>query len=294
MLHTIENEKLIVEISDVGAEMMSIRTKADGCEYLWQGDAKYWGDRAIVLFPICGRLVDGYYTYEGKKYEMGLHGFAQKMPMAVTEKSEQAVTFSLQANEETKKMYPFDFTFRVSYALQGNRIAVTFDVTNNGSGDMPYSVGGHPGFRVPLCAGTAFKDYYLRFSEPCEPDRVGFTPSVFLSGHDERYSLENAQLLRLRHELFDDDAIILKNMARSVTLCSDKTPLAITVTYPQMDYLGLWHMPKTDAPYLCIEPWRSLPSRQDVVEEFDCKSDLVHLAPGGEYQNCWKVAVTGE
>ena len=94
MLHTIENEKLIVEISDVGAEMMSIRTKADGCEYLWQGDAKYWGDRAIVLFPICGRLVDGYYTYEGKKYEMGLHGFAQKMPMAVTEKSEQAVTFS--------------------------------------------------------------------------------------------------------------------------------------------------------------------------------------------------------
>lgn len=53
-------------------------------------------------------------------------------------------------------------------------------------------------------------------------------------------------------------------------------------------------MPKTDAPYLCIEPWRSLPSRQDVVEEFDCKSDLVHLAPGGEYQNCWKVAVTGE
>ena len=180
------------------------------------------------------------------------------------------------------------------YALHGRELEIGYTVRNPNAEELPFGIGGHPGFRVPLCAGTAFEDYYLRFSEPCEPDRVGFTPSVFLSGHDERYPLENAQLLRLRHELFDDDAIILKNMARSVTLCSDKTPLAITVTYPQMDYLGLWHMPKTDAPYLCIEPWRSLPSRQDVVEEFDCKSDLVHLAPGGEYQNCWKVAVTGE
>ena len=111
------------------------------------------------------------------------------------------------------------------------------------------------------------------------------------------------------HEVYDDDASKITDGCRrameagaDLVFCTggmsvdpdDKTPLAITVTYPQMDYLGLWHMPKTDAPYLCIEPWRSLPSRQDVVEEFDCKSDLVHLAPGGEYQNCWKVAVAGE
>lgn len=27
------------------------------------------------------------------------------------------------------------------------------------------------------------------------------------------------------------------------------------------------YWPKTDAPYVCVEPWTSLPSRQDVVEE---------------------------
>ena len=43
----------------------------------------------------------------------------------------------------------------------------------------------------------------------------------------------------------------------------------ICVTYPNMTYLGIWHMPKTDAPYICIEPWSSLPSRKNVVEDLE-------------------------
>ena len=54
------------------------------------------------------------------------------------------------------------------------------------------------------------------------------------------------------------------------------------------------HMPHTDAPYVCIEPWASLPSRQDVVEELSCKSDLIHIAPGAEYENTWSIAITEE
>ena len=53
-------------------------------------------------------------------------------------------------------------------------------------------------------------------------------------------------------------------------------------------------MPHTDAPYVCIEPWSSLPSRQDVVEELSGKSDLIHLAPGAEYENTWSIAITEE
>ena len=83
-------------------------------------------------------------------------------------------------------------------------------------------------------------------------------------------------------------------MARRVTLCSAKTNRSVTVTYPQMPYLGIWHMPHTDAPYVCIEPWASLPSRQDVVEELSCKSDLIHLAPGAKYENQWSITITEE
>lgn len=235
---TIQNEYLRLTVDPHGAQMMELAT-AKGTQLLWNGDEKYWTDRAPVLFPFVGRLTGGQYRLHGKVYPMSIHGFAAASEFSVLEQSADTVTLALRDNEETLRQYPLHFEFLVRYALHGRELEIGYTVRNPNAEELPFGIGGHPGFRVPLCAGTAFEDYYLRFSEPCEPDRVGFTPSVFLSGHDERYPLENAQLLRLRHELFDDDAIILKNMARSVTLCSDKTPLAITVTYPQMDYLGL-------------------------------------------------------
>lgn len=43
MTATIQNEKVIVSISDNGAELQSVRLKEDNTEYLWQGDSTYWG-----------------------------------------------------------------------------------------------------------------------------------------------------------------------------------------------------------------------------------------------------------
>lgn len=53
-METLQNEFLTVEVSDLGAELQSIKD-ADEHEYLWQGDDKYWGRRSPILFPIvCG------------------------------------------------------------------------------------------------------------------------------------------------------------------------------------------------------------------------------------------------
>ncbi len=48
---TIQNEKVIVTISDKGAELQSVRLKEDNTEYLWQGDSTYWGRRAPISIP---------------------------------------------------------------------------------------------------------------------------------------------------------------------------------------------------------------------------------------------------
>jgi galactose mutarotase-like enzyme len=76
-----------------------------------------------------------------------------------------------------------------------------------------------------------------------------------------------------------------------VTLKSDKGKRKVTVSYPELPYLGLWHAPGVEAPYLCIEPWASLPSRQDIIEEFRYKSDLIRLSPGREYVNKWGITI---
>ena len=290
MYITIQNESLMLAVDTVGAQMMSIRS-ADGCEYLWQGDSAYWEDRAPTLFPFIGRLTDNSYRYRGTVYPMGIHGFAAACEFTCVERCKDKMVLLLSVNEETQRQYPFDFTFFVIYALQGNGLSITYQVRNDSAETMPFGVGGHPGFRVPLEAGEAFEDYILEFRQCCKPDRVGFTPQVYLSGVDTPYPLENGRRLRLQHSLFDEDAIILKNMAREVTLRSENSGRGVTIFYPDMPYVGFWHWPKTDAPYVCIEPWSSLPSRQNVVEDLACKSDLIHLAAGKTYENTWTITV---
>lgn len=290
MLISLKNDRLSLSVDTLGAQMMSLT--AGDTEYLWQGDPKYWSDRAPTLFPFIGRLWDGRYCYRGKTYEMGIHGFAAQSEFVLKEQGSDFVVLRLRSGKATRAMYPFDFTFDITYRLKGNSLEVTYSVRNESNDTMPFGVGGHPGFRVPVGEGERFEDYCLEFSSPCRPDRVGFTSDVFLSGMDTPFPLEDGKRLSLTHDLFDDDAIIWKNMAREITLKSPKH--SIRVSYPRMAYLGIWHWPKTDAPYVCIEPWSSLPARQDVVEDFACKSDLIHLLPGATYENTWTVTIGEE
>ena len=287
MLITIKNDKITLSADTLGAQLMSI--KGD-CEYLWQGDPAYWRNRAPNLFPFIARLTDGAYTYMGKRYEMPNHGFAGKLEFEA-KAEESRVVFTLNANDETREMYPFNFVYEVIYELVDNKVLITYAVENKDDKRIYFAVGGHPGFCVPLEDGKNFEDYYLEFSAPTTPDRVGFSPSVFLNGKDEQYPLQDGTVLPLKHELFDDDAIILKNMAREVSLKANGGKHGLTVTYPDMPYLGIWHRPKSDAPYVCIEPWSSLPSREGIVEEFTCKSDLLHLDAGNRYENVWSVTL---
>lgn len=290
MTHTIQNAFLTVTVSEQGAELRSIQDAA-GTEYLWQGDPTYWGDRAPLLFPFIARLTNNSYKYMGKTYPMTIHGFAAASHFSVAEKVGTRIVLELKESSETLAQYPFAFTLQVIYALEENALQVTYHVENRDRKTMPFGIGGHPGFNVPLEEGERFEDYELEFACPCQPDRVGFTPAVYLSGHDEAYPLREDRFIDLQHELFDEDAIILKNMAREVTLRSKVSGKGLTVRYPDMPYLGIWHWPKTDAPYICIEPWSSLPSRQDVVEEFSCKSDLVQLAAGKTYETTWSISL---
>lgn len=289
MILTLQNNAVLLTVDTLGAQMMSLCSGER--EYLWQGDPRYWQDRAPTLFPFIARLTNDRYRFHGTEYPMTIHGFAAKEEFSVTKQTENSLTLTLFSTPSIKESYPFDFSFGVTYRLDANTLSISYKVENMGKTVMPFGIGGHPGFRVPLEENEQFTDYCLEFSQVCQPDRVGFTPALFLSGQDSLYPLEDGKRIRLRHDLFHEDAIILKNMDREITLRSDKSGRGVTVTYPQMPYLGLWHMPRTDAPYVCIEPWSSLPSRQNVVEEFSCKSDMIQLPPDGIYQNTWTIKV---
>lgn len=289
MEYSVSNDKLTIVVSTRGAELWSI--KAGDVEYLWNGDPTYWPDRSPVLFPYVGRFTGGEYRYEGSAYPMDIHGFARRMEFTVAGQDECSITLLLTDNDQTYENYPFHFILRITYTLKDSSVQIRYEIENTSDRTMYFGLGAHPGFNVPLEEGLAFSDYHLEFAGKHTPSRVGHTESCFLNGQDTPFNLEDDCRLPLNHGLFDEDAVVLKNVANGVTLKSRKGTRSVTVTYPDMPYLGLWHVPHTEAPYLCIEPWTSLPSRQDIVEEFQYKSDLIRLRSKAVYRNQWEITI---
>lgn len=292
MIYEINNEYLTVKAESRGGELQSVKD-AQGTEYLWQGDPAYWPDRALNIFPYVARLTMGKYHLYGKEYHMNIHGFVCTSQLYPEEITEQKMVFRLQADDSTRKQYPFDFVYRIIYELKDNCLDVTYSVENHDGKIMYFGLGGHPGFQVPLEKNAVFEDYYLEFSKKCEPLRIEFSEDCFVTDEKSQFQLEDGQKIHLNHNLFDKDAIVLEHMDHTITLKSNQCKKSVTVSSPDMPYLGIWHMPKTDAPYVCIEPWTSLPSRKDVVEDFSLQPDLIALKPGHTYLNSWKIVIHG-
>jgi galactose mutarotase-like enzyme len=156
---------------------------------------------------------------------------------------------------------------------------------------MYFAVGGHPGFNVPMEDGTSFTDYCLVFDEEAHPYRIHLADSGAVTPLTTVYEMKDNKVIPLSHDLFDHDAVVLTHAAKTVKICSDRTSRAVTVSYPDFRYVGFWHKPKTDAPYVCVEPWTSLPSREGIVEKLALQADLLSLDPGKVWETVWTVTI---
>lgn len=289
MIHKIENEFLSVEINSLGAELFSIKSKKTGVEYLWQGNEKYWKDRSPNLFPICGRLFGGKYYYKGAEYKMDIHGFIKTMEFVARKISEQEIEFMLKTTAQTKKWYPFDFVLRIKYSLLDSSLKTQFIVENIGEKDLYFSYGAHPGFNVPLSSGEEFNDYYLEFSKS-ELEKLVFSDTCFNTGKTQKIALD-CNRLNLSHDLFDNDAIFVKADTDSVKLKSKNGNNYVEVGYNNATCLGLWHKPKSDAPYVCIEPWHGVPSLDGKVDDLETKLDTITLEKGKTHENYFVIKI---
>jgi len=176
MNYTLKNEELTVTVAAKGAEVISV--KRGDCEYVWQGNAQYWKGQAPLLFPICGRLNDGKYTYGGKTYEMTHHGFLRATELACINASDEEVSFCLEADEKTLACYPFSFALTVTYRLVGSRLAMTVKIENRGDVEMPATFGGHPGLTSRWTGTARLKTGIWSFPRKAIPIALRLPPVV--------------------------------------------------------------------------------------------------------------------
>lgn len=269
---TIRNENLTVEISTLGGEMQSIKDAA-GREYLWQGDAAFWSGRAPNLFPYTGRLTEGICTYRGQKFAMPCHGFLKDREMEIERAEEDRCTLLLRSDKDTLRVFPFEFAFRISYMLEGASLICQYRVTNFEDFTIYFGLGAHPAFAVPA---DKFDGYSLRFAGDITPIRVELSEDGYVLNGRAPYPLKDG-VLPLRGYPFED-SLAFTAMTKSVSLLDETGKGVISVDYGDFDNLVLWRAP--NAPFLCIEPWCSLPSRKGVVEELSTQPGLVALEEG--------------
>lgn len=103
-----------------------------------------------ILFPICGNLPDNTYTYEEQQYTLKQHGFARNLPWkAQGMVSDEGVRIKLTLNscEQTRLVYPFDFSLCFTYKIHGETLEIQQCYSNlSNSSPMVFSTGFHPYF----------------------------------------------------------------------------------------------------------------------------------------------------
>ncbi len=286
-MHTIENNQLKVSIQSKGAELQSIVHKVHQLEYLWGADPAFWPKKSPVLFPIVGGLKENTFYYKDQPYHLPRHGFARDKDFEVTAQQPHTLTFSLSSDATTLQQYPFPFRLLITYALQEDFLQVTYTVQNTGEDVMYFSIGGHPAFKLPLAAGTAYEDYELRFNKPENAGRWPVTGAGLIADAPLPL-LNNTSVLPLSKELFKQDAVVLKTLQSDmVTLASSKTKHGFDFHFRGFPYIGLWAAPGAD--FVCIEPWCGIADSVNTTQQLPDKEGIHSLPADASFERTWQV-----
>jgi galactose mutarotase-like enzyme len=289
MKHTLSNGELSVSIQQTGIELCSVISLITGTEFMWQADPDIWGSHAPVLFPIIGALKNGEYSYKGDIYTLPKHGIVRRSDnVLLSEQTDESLLFTHTWDSDSLKIYPFKFEFQTRYSLSGTTVSVDHTVNNHGAGPMYFSLGGHPAFNCPVHGGEAYSDHYLEF-EKKEANYTWLLNSDGLVSNERRPMLDDSKILPLHKHLFDDDALIFKNLrSRKVSLVSEKSGRILTLSYEGFPFLGIWAKP--GAPFVCIEPWQGIADADATTQEFTKKEGIIQLGSGEVHRAGYSIA----
>ncbi len=281
MIHNAENNNFTLAVKEMGAELTSLKSKKTGFEFIWTGDTNVWYGQSPILFPIIGRLLDDKYRLNGKEYTMEKHGIVRKKPFKLIEKTDDSLTFSQTSDEESLKLYPYEFDLQVTFKLTNEGLSVTHKIINNSDTVMYYSFGAHPGFNCKIGDYLEFQEEEQLLTERIDHD------SILI---EEKFPVElDGKKLILTENLFNDDALILSDYkSKYLTLKSDNHNREVKFNFDS-PVLGIWAKP--NAPYVCIEPWWGINDNYDKKADLKEKRCIMALNPKESKEFNWNIEI---
>lgn len=136
----------------------------------WQEEFVSGGGRAAasgvpILFPFASRIRGGRFTWDGRAYQLApqdglgnaIHGLVLDRPWRLVDQTATCVRGQFQLAREAPDLlplWPADFVLHAAWRLEaaagGISLGCTLRVENPNDRTLPYSLGWHPWFRLPL------------------------------------------------------------------------------------------------------------------------------------------------
>lgn len=288
----LENERLCVEITELGAEVTRIYDKKRAVELLWDADPAYWKRHSPILFPNVGKTYHNTVLINGTQYPTSQHGFARDSSFKCISATAHEASFLLISNEETKEVYPFDFELVVTYTLSGKTLRVKWEVKNTGDEEMCFTIGGHPAFRF---AGADEKktDYMLKFPGEESLDYILVDLAESAADPENVYKLElEGECCPMSEEMFANDALIFDNgQIREVWICRKDGRPYVGMRCDGFPNFGIWSV--KDAPFVCLEPWMGRCDNVGFDKELAEKPDVNKVPAGEIFEQSYEI-IAGE
>ena len=265
----LENDQIEVGINPLGAEVTRVTGK-NGAQLLWEGTPSLWGHISPLLFPYPGTLISGYYIAGGKKYPLPQGGFVKDRPFSVLDRSSHQLIMRYSMPSEE---YPFEVDLLTAYTLKNRQLTMEYNLVNRGF--IPAYYGLARQFAITCPEGTEFQR--LVFDSPESPEGYEMD-GPYLS--DDPVDLgRGISQLPLGGSLFRSGCLFLSKLrGMSVTLLSVKTGRRVRVDTSGFEYLRIWRRQR--AQFISIEPWTTLPDRDDSECLLSRKSGIEILPPG--------------
>ena len=287
-MEQIKNDKLTVTVSKHGAELQSIKD-ANGKEYLWQADPKFWDRHSPLLFPIVCGLWEDKYRVNGKEYKLGRHGFARDTDFKLIAQGDNQLVYCLNDSTETLKDYPYHFNLAVSYKITENKIKVVWHVENTDNKEIYFQIGGHPAFNVPdLKPGEPLVGT-LKFDEE-EPSRLYGNVGGCITPGYHKVKTEDG-LYKFTQDDFKDDAVIFDHsQLKKISIINKdgKPEVTLDIKTPAV---GIWSPYGKDAHFVCIEPWYGIHDWAEYDGEFKDKYLMNKLLPGCSFMSEYTMTI---
>lgn len=290
-MKVLSNNQLTIKIKSLGAELSSIINNATQHEYLWQADPVFWKRHSPVLFPIVGGVWNNQYRHNEEEFSMSQHGFARDRQFELIAETSSEIRYRLNSDNESRKLYPFDFSLEIAYRLIENRVEVIWEVTNIGEEELHFQIGAHPAFYYPTHEEDNNINGYFSFDTESSPEYILIKEKGCVDTKTSyQANLENG-FLKIDAHTFDNDALIFENsQIKKVTLHNSKQEPYLSLQF-EAPLVGLWAPPHKDSPFVCIEPWYGRCDKVEYAGEFKDREWMNHLTPNQKFSASYEIIV---